>query len=253
MTKTKSPKTLSVTIEEKLRALNDLQIVDSQVDRIRIIRGELPLEIEDLNLLIDGLNDRLEKLNQDFTSVEEEKLARKNTIKDAKAAIKKYQKQLDNIKNNREFTSLTKEIEFQNLEIELSEKRIKESEAVLLTKKEVIDELAKQIKERKKELKLKNSELDEIVKETEKEEKSFLRKSTKAQKTIEERLLEAYNRIRGKVKNGLAVVSVDRDACGGCFNKIPSQRQLEIRLHKKIISCEHCGRILVDSSILGKK
>ena len=239
-----------VSVEDRLKALYQLQMIDSEVDKIRIVRGELPLEIEDLEDLIGGLQTRLEKLNSELDAINNEILTKKNANLDAEALVKRYEKQLKNIKNNREFSSLTKELEYKGLEIQLNEKHISEFQAKVLHKEEVINELKSQISDREDELSLKNKELAAIIKETEKEEKALLKKSEKAQAVIEERLLSAYNRIRGKVRNGLAVVSVDRDACGGCFNQIPPQRQLDIQMHKKVIVCEHCGRILVDSNIL---
>lgn len=239
-----------VSVEDRLKALYQLQMIDSEVDKIRIVRGELPLEIEDLEDLIGGLQTRLEKLNSELDAINNEILTKKNANLDAEALVKKYEKQLKNIKNNREFSSLTKELEYKGLEIQLNEKHISEFQAKVLHKEEVINELKSQISDREDELSTKNKELAAIIKETEKEEKALLKKSEKAQVVIEERLLSAYNRIRGKVRNGLAVVSVDRDACGGCFNQIPPQRQLDIQMHKKVIVCEHCGRILVDSNIL---
>ena len=239
-----------VSVEDRLKALYQLQMIDSEVDKIRIVRGELPLEIEDLEDLIGGLQTRLEKLNSELDAINNEILTKKNANLDAEALVKRYEKQLKNIKNNREFSSLTKELEYKGLEIQLNEKHISEFQAKVLHKEEVINELKSQISDREDELSLKNKELAEIIQETEKEEKALLKKSEKAQAVIEERILSAYNRIRGKVRNGLAVVSVDRDACGGCFNQIPPQRQLDIQMHKKVIVCEHCGRILVDSNIL---
>ena len=239
-----------VSVEDRLKALYQLQMIDSEVDKIRIVRGELPLEIEDLEDLIGGLQTRLEKLNSELDAINNEILIKKNANLDAEALVKRYEKQLKNIKNNREFSSLTKELEYKGLEIQLNEKHISEFQAKVLHKEEVINELKSQISDREDELSLKNKELAAIIKETEKEEKALLKKSEKAQAVIEERILSAYNRIRGKVRNGLAVVSVDRDACGGCFNQIPPQRQLDIQMHKKVIVCEHCGRILVDSNIL---
>ena len=239
-----------VSVEDRLKALYQLQMIDSEVDKIRIVRGELPLEIEDLEDLIGGLQTRLEKLNSELDAINNEILTKKNANLDAEALVKKYEKQLKNIKNNREFSSLTKELEYKGLEIQLNEKHISEFQAKVLHKEEVINELKSQISDREDELSTKNKELAAIIKETEKEEKALLKKSEKAQAVIEERILSAYNRIRGKVRNGLAVVSVDRDACGGCFNQIPPQRQLDIQMHKKVIVCEHCGRILVDSNIL---
>ena len=239
-----------VSVEDRLKALYQLQTIDSQVDKIRIVRGELPVEIEDLEDLIAGLQTRLEKLNSELDGINNDLLSKKNAILDAEALVKKYEKQLKNIKNNREFSSLTKELEYKGLEIQLNEKHISELKAKVLHKEEVINELKGQVSDREEELSVKNKELAAIVKETEKEEKSLLKKSDKAQEIIEERLLSAYTRIRSKVKNGLAVVSIDRDACGGCFNQIPPQRQLDIQMHKKVIVCEHCGRIIVDANTL---
>ena len=243
-------KKVTVSVEDRLKALYQLQIIDSEVDKIRIVRGELPLEIEDLEDLIAGLKTRLEKLFGELELVNTDLLAKKNSIADATVLVEKYEKQLKNIKNNREFSSLTKELEYKGLEIQLNEKHIAELQAKVIHKDEVITESKLQIMDREEELSVKNKELAAIVKETEKEEKDLLKRSDKAQVVIEERILTAYSRIRNKVKNGLAVVSVDRDACGGCFNQIPPQRQLDIQMHKKVIVCEHCGRILVDSNIL---
>ena len=241
---------VTVSVEDRLRALHQLQIIDSQVDKIRIVRGELPVEIEDLEDLIVGLKTRLEKLTNELDEVNTDLSAKKNSILDAAELVKKYEKQLKNIKNNREFSSLTKELEYKNLEIELNEKHVNDLQAKILHKKEIIEESNLQIKDREEELKVKNTALEAIVKETEKEEKALMKKSDKAQKVIEERLLNSYRRIRSSVKNGLAVVSVSRDACGGCFNQVPPQRQLDIQMHKKVIVCEHCGRILVDGNLL---
>ncbi len=243
----KNTKTITISVEDKLKALYELQKIDSSIDKIRIVRGELPLEIEDLNDTISGLKTRLEKFNLELSKINEGIVENKNTVSLANELIKKYEKQLKNIKNNREFNSLTKEIEFQNLEIELSEKKQKENKAKVLHKKEIIDACQAQIDEKQSELDLKNNELDSIIKDTEKEENALLKKLKKAEKLIDGRLLDGYNRIRSKVSNGLAVVSVERDACGGCFSQIPPQRQLDIKLHKKVIVCEHCGRIMIDS------
>ena len=252
-TATKTTKKVNIiTVEDKLKALYQLQCVDSNIDNIRVVRGELPLEIQDLEDDISGLNTRIEKYNEELTALDDNLAASTLKKKDAKALIKKYDKQIANIKNNREYESLSKEIEFQTLEIELCEKKEKEIKAKKLMKDEVIAGTKDTLKERKKELKIKNGELDEITKETEKEEKSLIKKSDKAQKVIEDRLLNAYSRIRTNVRNGLAVVSVDRDACGGCKNMIPPQRQLDIRMHKKVIVCEHCGRILIDANMFDK-
>ena len=246
-------KTISVSVEEKLKALYDLQCVDSEIDQLRIVRGELPVEIQDLEDEVVRLESRLEKFEEEKSSLKDELKARKEVIKNSTELIQRYKTQLDNIKNNREFTSLTKEVEFQELEIELSEKKINEFKAKILMKDEVISSATEVLTEKKEDLEAKKSELSEITTETEKEEKSLMSKSHGAQKKIDDRLLSSYNRIRGSVRNGLALVSVDRDACGGCFNKIPPQRQLDIKLHKKVIVCEHCGRILVDSNILSEQ
>jgi len=247
MAKTTKKKTASV--EDKLKALHQLQVIDTEVDKIRIIRGELPLEIEDLEDLMEGLNTRFGMFNEELIAINNSITANKNSVELATDAIQKYEKQLKNIKNNREFTSLTKEVEFQNLEIQIAEKNKIQNEANVLHKTEIINACAAQITEKQEELNIKQSELDEIIMETEKEEIALMGDSVKAEKVIDERLLNAYKRIRSKVSNGLAVVSVERDACGGCFSQIPPQRQLDIQMHKKVIVCEHCGRIMVDSNI----
>ena len=237
------------TIEDQLKALHQLQIIDTKVDKIRIIRGELPLEIEDLKDLIAGLNTRLEKFTAELEAINENIIANQNTISLSTDAIGKYEVQLKEIKNNREFTSLTKEVEYQNLEIQLAEKKMNQNEANILHKTEIINACKEQITEREAELELKSTELNEIVSETEKEEKSLIADSKRSEKVIDARLLTAYKRIRSKVVNGLAVVSVEREACGGCFSQIPPQRRLDIQMHKKIIACEHCGRIMIDANI----
>jgi predicted nucleic acid-binding Zn-ribbon protein len=241
---------VEVSIEKKLIALYSLQQVDSQVDKIRIIRGELPLEVQDLEDEIAGLETRVENYVQETVVVEKSITEKKNFIKDCHALIKKYEDQQMNVRNNREYDSLTKEIEFQNLEIQLAEKRIKEFLASLELKKEEIDRYQKLLSDRKNDLDIKKNELDDIIAETEKEEQDLITNSEKNRKYIEERLLTAYTRIRKNARNGLAVVQIERDACGGCFNKIPPQHQLDIRMHKKIIVCEYCGRILVDDEIV---
>ena len=246
-------KTISISVEEKLKALYDLQCVDSEIDQLRVVRGELPVEIQDLEDEIARLETRLEKFEEEKSTLKEDQKAKKVAIKNSEVLIVRYKKQLENIKNNREFTSLTKELEFQELEIQLSEKRTNEIKAKVLMKDEVISSTTEDLNENKEDLEGKKSELAEITAETEKEEKALIKKSKSSQKKIDDRLLSSYERIRGSVRNGLALVSVDRDACGGCFNKIPPQRQLDIKLHKKIIVCEHCGRILVDSNILSEQ
>jgi predicted nucleic acid-binding Zn-ribbon protein len=238
-----------VTVEEKLRALYDLQLIDSRIDKIRSIRGELPLEVEDLEDEISGLETRIEKLSVDIDELDQEVKAKKNLIKDSEEKIKKYEAQQKNVRNNREFDALSKEIEFQELENQLAEKRIKEFKAKIDTKKETIAAAQEKLDERKSHLEFKKGELDSILKETQDEEDLLLKESAKQQKVIEERLLKAYTRLRNSARNGLAVVAVERGASGGSFFTIPPQRQLEIAARKKIITDEHSGRILVDPDL----
>jgi uncharacterized protein len=252
MAKEKIAEKADMAVEEKLSALYTLQQIDSEIDRIRIVRGELPLEVQDLEDVVLGLETRLNNFNQEVADLEAAIAEKKNVMKEAAAAIKKYESQQNKVRNNREYDSLTKEIEFQNLEIQLSDKRIKEFKAAIVQKKELIEKAEEEFKEKKKDLKAKKAELDEIIAETEKEEEALLKRSKTAEKQIEDRLLNAYRRIRDNARNGLAVVVVQRDACGGCFNKIPPQRQLDIQARKKIIVCEHCGRILVDPELAEK-
>ncbi|TND09804.1 MAG: hypothetical protein FD123_928 [Bacteroidetes bacterium] len=251
--KSKADEKSDVTVEEKLRALFELQVIDSQIDRIRTVRGELPLEVRDLEDEVAGLQTRADNMEAEIKSLENQIIERKNAVKESAAAIKKYEAQQGKVRNNREYDSLTKEIEFQNLEIQLAEKRTKEFKAQIAAKREIITNSQEQLDDRKTALKLKKEELEDIVSETKKEEEELIERSKKAEGKIEERLVIAYKRIRSNVRNGLGVVPVQRDACGGCFNKIPPQRQLDIRLHKKVIVCEHCGRILVDPDFLTGK
>ena len=239
-----------VTIEKKLIALYSLQQIDSQVDKIRIIRGELPLEVQDLEDEIAGLETRIENYLLENSSLEKSITEKKISIKDSQSLIKKYEDQQMNVRNNREYDSLTKEIEIQSLEIQLSEKRIREFQLALEAKTEEIERFQNILADRKNDLEIKKNELDDIVAETEKEENELIRNSEYNRKFIEDRLITAYSRIRKNARNGLAVVQIERDACGGCFNKIPPQHQLDIRMHKKIIVCEYCGRILVDDGIV---
>ncbi|MCB0805350.1 MAG: hypothetical protein KDC05_06085 [Bacteroidales bacterium] len=238
-----------ITIEKRLIALYQLQQIDSQIDKIRIVRGELPLEVQDLEDEIAGLETRITNYKDEVDSLKKQITDRQNAIKESETMIKKYEKQQENVRNNREYDSLSKEIEFQTLEIQLSEKRIKEFNEKLELISEEIEKSKEELKETTKELELKKGELKDIVAETEKEEDDLVANSKDNQKYIEDRLLTAYQRIRTNARNGLAVVQIERDACGGCFNKIPPQHQLDIRMHKKIIVCEYCGRILVDDKI----
>ena len=239
-----------ISVEERLRALFSLQLVDSEIDKIKTLRGELPLEVQDLEDEIAGLETRLGNLKEEVVNLEKSVSKKNNEITDAETLIKKYDEQQKNVRNNREFDSLSKEIEYQNLEIELFNKKIKEFNFMIEEKNLVIADSEVALADRKSDLENKKSELDEIISDTQKEEEGLYKKSEKVQLVIEERLLTAYKRIRSNARNGLAVVPVQRDACGGCFNQIPPQRQLDIKSRKKIIVCEYCGRILVDDEII---
>lgn len=238
-----------ISIEEKLRALHELQTVVSDIDKIKTLRGELPLEVQDLEDEITGLKTRLINFDTEIKNLDTAINNKKIAIKDSQALIAKYTEQQNNVRNNREFDSLSKEIEFQNLEIELSEKRIREFTIEMNEKKESIASSKELLKEREEDLERKKNELEEIKEETKIEEEKLKAKSEKIESFIEPRLLTAFKRIRKNARNGLAVVTIQRDACGGCFNKIPPQRQMDIANRKKIIVCEYCGRILVDQNI----
>ena len=238
-----------ITVEEKLRALFDLQIIDSRIDEIRNVRGELPLEVEDLENEIAGMNVKMDQLNSDLAEFDLSVKEYKNTIEHAKELISKYADKLNNVRNNREYNSIVKEEEFQKLEIELAEKKIKELKAKTELKKETIAALSEQMANKQKHLDAKKNELDEIMKETEKEEQLLLQQSEKFEGKIEDRLIKAYKRIRSNVKNGLAVVAVERGASGGSFFTIPPQVQMEIASRQKIITDEYSGRILVDAQL----
>jgi predicted nucleic acid-binding Zn-ribbon protein len=240
-----------ISVEERLRALYGLQLVDSEIDKIKTLRGELPLEVQDLEDEIAGLETRLANLREEVVNLEKAVVKKNNEIAEAEGLIKKYEEQQKNVRNNREFDSLSKEIEYQNLEIELFNKKIREFNVQIEEKKKIIGESETTLEERTSDLENKKAELDEIISDTKEEEGLYL-KSEKIQTLIEERLLTAYKRIRANARNGLAVVPVQRDACGGCFNQIPPQRQLDIRSRKKIIVCEYCGRILVDDDIISE-
>jgi uncharacterized protein len=244
--KTKGAETSEISIEEKLKALYYLQKVHTGVDKIKILRGELPLEVQDLEDEIIGLETRIKNHLDEIKTLETAVANKKNEINNSNGLIKKYTEQQNNVRNNREYDSLAKEIEFQTLEIELSEKRIREFTTQMNEKKTMIDQAKKLLDERKNDLANKTKELEDIIADTQKEEDSLNNKAHEFEHIIEPRLLNAYKRIRVNARNGLAVVTVQRDACGGCFNKIPPQRQLDIKSRKKIIVCEYCGRILVD-------
>ena len=241
--------TKELSVEEKLRALYDLQLIDSRIDEIRNVRGELPLEVEDLEDEVAGLTTRLEKLQNDLVSIETSIKDKKNAIENHQVSIKKYAEQQKDVRNNREFNALTKEVEFQELEIQLAEKQIKELKANSEHKKEVISGSKERLDQKSNHLKHKKTELSDIMSETEKEETFLSEKSSEFESKIEERLLAAYKRIRSSVRNGLAVVSIERGASAGSFFTIPPQIQVEIASRKKIITDEHSGRILVDAGL----
>lgn len=241
--------TKEMSVEEKLRALYDLQLIDSRIDEIRNVRGELPLEVEDLEDEVAGLTTRLEKLKNDLVTIEEQIKSKKNAIEEHQASIKRYSEQQKNVRNNREYNSLTKEIEFQELEIQLAEKQIKEMKASIEHKKEVIANSKEKLDQKSTHLKHKKAELNDIMAETQKEESYLLEKSSEFEGMIEDRLINAYKRIRKSVRNGLAVVSIERGASAGSFFTIPPQTQVEIAARKKIITDEHSGRILVDNAL----
>ncbi|MBX7108331.1 MAG: hypothetical protein K1X61_06775 [Chitinophagales bacterium] len=252
MAKVKEAPKTDNSVEEKLRVLYRLQKIDTKTDDIQVLKGELPMEVKDLEDELTGLKTRIGKIEDELKEMEENIASRKNSIKEAESLIKKYQKQQNNVKNNREFDALSKEIELQKLDIQLGEKRMREATDEMAAKGVYLEASKKAIKEKEKNLKQKKEELEHIIEETDAEEKALLKKSKEQQSKIEERLLQAYHRIRSSYKNGLAVVTVQRDACGGCYNAIPPQTQMEIRQHKKIIVCEHCGRILVDEALESK-
>ena len=238
-----------VTVEEKLRALFDLQLIDSRVDEIRNVRGELPLEVEDLEDEVAGLNTRLDKFHNDLDQIDEDIKTKKNIIEEAKSLIKKYTEQQKNVRNNREYNALSKEVEFQELEMQLAEKHIKEFKVAIEQKKSVISQTKERLDERESHLKHKKAELNDILEETKREEQFLIEKSEEFEKLIEDRLLAAYKRIRKNVRNGLAVVKIERGASGGSYFTIPPQVQVEIASRKKIITDEHSGRILVDPAL----
>jgi predicted nucleic acid-binding Zn-ribbon protein len=237
------------TVEQKLKALYELQTIHTKIDKIRQVRGELPMEVADLEDDVEGLETRIQKIKSELDDLEDDIVTRKNLIRDAQANIKKYEGQLNEVKNNREYEAISKEVEIQGLDIQVSEKKIKEFGYEITTKTQIYEKALADLDGRRADLDAKKAELGTITAETEKEENELNSEADKASKNIEERLLIAYNRLRGNAKNGLAVVTIQRDSCSGCFNQIPPQRQSDIRQRKKIIVCEHCGRILVDEQM----
>lgn len=242
-----------LSVEQKLKNLYQLQTMLSQIDKIKTLRGELPLEVNDLEDEIEGLTTRLGRFNEDVQNLSADIATRKAKIADAETAIARYKEQLNEVKNNREYDTLSKEIEFQTLEVELQNKKIGEAQHAVETRKADIEACNKSLEERRADLDVKKSELDEITAETKAEEERLREKAQNVELSIDPRLLSAFKRIRNNSHNGLGIVYVDRDACGGCFNKIPPQRQLDIRMRKKIIVCEYCGRIMIDPELAGVK
>ena len=241
------------SVEEKLQSLYQLQTMLTEIDKIKTLRGELPLEVQDLEDEIAGLTTRIEKASADVVEMSKGVTENKNTIEVSKAAVNKYQEQQDHVSNNREFDSLNKEIEFKNLEIELAEKRIREFTNAINAKKEEIETNRALVAEKQQDLEVKKSELQEIIEENRQEEERLREKCKNLELNIEPRLLQSFKRIRNNTRNGLGIVYVQRESCGGCFNKIPPQRQLDIRMRKKIIVCEYCGRIMIDPELAGVK
>ena len=245
----KDPSDLS--IEDKLKNLYQLQTMLSEIDKIKTLRGELPLEVQDLEDEIEGLTTRIEKIQEEIANLQREVSSRRITIQNNLANIERYTGQLDNVRNNREYENLTKEIEYLQLDNQLNEKKIREANEMMERKSEEIHRCSDTVTERRTDLDIKKSELDEIISETRAEEEKLRERSKSLEATIEPRLLSAFKRIRKNSRNGLGIVYVQRDACGGCFNKIPPQRQLDIRMRKKIIVCEYCGRIMIDPELAG--
>lgn len=242
-----------MSVEQKLKTLYQLQTLLTQIDKIRTLRGELPLEVQDLEDEIEGLTHRLGKNNEDIEALKADIAAKKAKIVDAQAAVERYKQQLNDVKNNREYDMLSKEIEFQSLEVELQNKKIGEDQKSIDQKQTEMAANNETLADRRADLDVKKSELEEIVSETKAEEEKLREKAKNLEMTIEPRLLTAFKRIRKNSRNGLGIVYVERDACGGCFNKIPPQRQLDIRMRKKIIVCEYCGRIMIDPELAGVK
>lgn len=239
-----------LTVAEKLKNMFELQLIDSQIDEIQILKGELPIEVSDLEDDIAGLETRIKRLENQVSDLEEEVSKHMANINEANALIERYEKQMDNVKNNREYDALSKEIEMQRLEIQLSNKKIKTTREEVMKKDETLKATQDRLAAKQADLKTKKVELEQIIEKTDKDEKKLTALSNEAREKVEERLIRAYDKIRTSYRNGLAVVTVERDACGGCFNQIPPQMQLEIAQRKKIIACEHCGRILVDDSLV---
>ena len=244
---------MEMPVEERLKTLYQLQTTLSGIDEKRALRGELPLEVQDLEDEIEGLTIRIEKIQNEIAEFEQAITLKKGEIENARASVERYKTQLNDVKNNREYDTLSKEIEFQSLEIELCNKKIKEASFRIEEKKSELAQSQEVIDDRRQALDAKKSELDEIMEETRAEEEKLKAKVKDLESKIDPRLLTSFKRIRKNARNGLGIVYVQRDACGGCFNKIPPQRQLDIKMHKKIIVCEYCGRIMIDPELAGVK
>lgn len=240
------------SVEEKLVAVLSLQKIDSKIDEIQTLKGELPMEVKDLEDEIAGLQTRINNIDAEINTINTFVDNKTEAKKESEALIKKYEKQQDNVKNNREFEAINKEMEMQELEVRLNEKHIKDATFDLRDKTNIRLKTEEKIKNVEDSLAIKRAELEKISIDTDKEEKVLAEKSAEAKEKVDPRLLTAYERIRASYRNGLAVVPIMRDSCGGCFNVIPPQRQSEIRQHKKIIVCEHCGRVLVDTDLNDK-
>lgn len=244
--------TTEQSVEERLKALYELQLIDSELHEIEILKGELPIEVSDLEDELAGLEKRTEKLNDQIQEIQEFISSQNARIKEAEEDIKRFNAQMDEVKNNREYEALTKQIENQGLDIKIYEKHIREAQIKIDTKKETLEEVNGKIATRREDLENKKKELKDIIGNTEKQEKELIKIRDTRRAAVPERLLKTYDRVRTAYRNGIAIATVERDACGGCFNRIPSQKQIEIAMHKRIIACEHCGRVLVDEQLMAE-
>jgi predicted nucleic acid-binding Zn-ribbon protein len=242
-------KAVEISVEDKLKTLYTVQMIDTQIDKLRAVRGELPMEVKDLEDEIEGLKTRQLNIQNGLTEIDEREANLKLRIKESQKLLKKYEEQQMKVKNNREYEAINKEIEVEGLEIQASEKKIKQAGFERTEKNKALETIAEEIENRGKDLKLKQKELKNILEESQIEEDKLIKKRDKAAENVDERLKIAYNRIRENYRNGIAVATIDRDSCSGCFSQIPPQRQLDIKQHKKIIVCENCGRIIIDNSL----
>ena len=251
MAKEVKKEAVELTVEEKLKTLYQLQTILSEIDKIKTLRGELPLEVQDLEDGVAGLKTRMDNYRTEIDNIRADISARRKAIETATALVERYKEQQNNVRNNREYETLTKEIEYKELEIELDQKRIREGNEAINSRAEEIEKSQKEVEERSEDLEAKKAELESIVAETKQQEEKLRERGKELELAIEPRLLTAFKRIRKNSRNGLGIVTVQRDACGGCFNKIPPQKQMDIRMRKKIIVCEYCGRIMIDPELAG--